>query len=483
MLYTKLKSYSDAYQYLCRFTDYERMAKVHYSQTTYNLKRMKWLLQALGNPQNNLHCIHIAGTKGKGSTALMIARILSSAGYRTGLYTSPHLVDLRERIQLWHNDKQTLIPKNDFTNLMNHIADKTHFTIRHSPFAIGSPTFFETMTAMAFLYFTQHKVDFAVIEVGLGGRLDATNLITPIASVITRVDLDHTDKLGDTIKEIAHEKAGIIKPGVPVITFRQMTPADKVIKESAKAKKAPLHLAKILPHKLNLLGNHQQENYSLACGAIKLLNSANYTKINTAEINRALKELVLPGRLELVSRKPDPVRGRSPLGDRESVTPNSTLPKDNNKETVSDKIRFTSNGADIILDSAHNPVSIKATIETIQRLKYRKIILVLALSKDKDVKKILDIITPSVDVIILTKTSHPRLLEPNEFLKYLPENTDQVFIIEPEHKRALEKAVKLAAEDDLILITGSFYLAGEIKRIFNTNHTNKDESYPSFYSG
>jgi len=441
------KSYSAAYQYLCQFTDYERMAKVNYSQAAYNLKRMKWLLQALGNPQDNLRCIHIAGTKGKGSTAIMLATILAQAGYKVGIYTSPHLIDLRERIQIWHKDKQTVIPKNDFTELMNHLVFATKrstlYALRPTPYA--RPTFFELMTAIGFLHFARQKVDFAVIEVGLGGRLDATNLITPIASVITRIDLDHTDKLGRTIKEIAYEKAGIIKPGIPVITFRQMTSADKVIRKRAQEQRAPRYIVKIGNHKLGLLGNHQNENYALVHGVIKLLNANGDTKITSAEITKALRHLALPARLELVNHKPD-----------------------------------------IIIDSAHNPVSIKAAADAVSRLpaksgsaspaprkhsgsrgraggKYRRIILIFALSQDKAVKEILDIILPQVDVCIFTKTNNPRLLEPEEFLKHLAGYPDKTILLEPNYINALNIARSLAGPDDLILITGSFYLAGPIR--------------------
>jgi dihydrofolate synthase/folylpolyglutamate synthase len=402
------------------------MAKVHYSQNTYNLKRMKWLLQTLGNPQDKLRCIHIAGTKGKGSTAIMLATILAQAGYKVGIYTSPHLIDLRERIQVWHMGKQTLISKNDFTELMNHFVFATKrstlYALRPTPYA--RPTFFETMTALAFLHFKQKKVDFAVFEVGLGGRLDATNLITPIVSVITRIDLDHTDKLGHTIKEIAYEKAGIIKPGVPVITFRQMTSADEVIREKAKTQKAPLHIAKTSNRKLGLLGCHQKENYSLAAGVIKLLNTKGYTKINQGKTNESLKGLILPARLELINRNPD-----------------------------------------IILDSAHNPVSIRATADTVKKLKYHKVIVIFALSADKEIGKIVNSVITLADIIIFTRTNHPRLLPPQEFIKYLPKHSDKTILIEPDYTNALSMARRLAHADDLILITGSFYLAGEMKKL------------------
>ncbi|MFH1229945.1 MAG: cyanophycin synthetase, partial [Planctomycetota bacterium] len=413
-----LRSYTDAYQYLCRFTDYERMEKVHYGQTAYNLKRMKWLLDAIDNPQNKLRCIHIAGTKGKGSTAIMIAQILVSAGYRVGIYTSPHLTDLRERIQIWNKNKpphqkiwcegkQTLISKNEFTNLMNHLVGK----IRTPNSTLHTPTFFELMTALGFLYFARKKTDFAVIEVVLGGRLDATNLITPLVSVITRIDFDHTDKLGNTIKKIAYEKAGIIKNGIPVVTFKQKTQADEVIRNQAKTENAPLYIAPINKTKLPVLGNHQMENYSLASGVIKVLNQRNYTNINSAMIKNALRELQLPARLELVQRRPD-----------------------------------------IIIDSAHNPLSIKATVETVRKMKYRNLILILAISRDKEIAKILNIIIPIADIVIFTKTNHPRLLQPDEFfnpahnLRLCLARNKVMCWVESNPKRALEMAQRLAKE-------------------------------------
>ncbi|MFH0888775.1 MAG: folylpolyglutamate synthase/dihydrofolate synthase family protein [Planctomycetota bacterium] len=422
----KLKSYSQAYQYLCRFTDYERMAKIHYNQTAYNLKRMRWLLDAIGNPQNKLRCIHIAGTKGKGSTAMMTAQILASAGYSVGLYTSPHLTDLRERIQVWTKNKQSLISEPEFANLMNYLANKIRIPHSHQP------TFFELMTALGFLYFARKKTDFAVIEVGLGGRLDATNLITPLVSVITRIDFDHTDKLGNTIKRIAYEKAGIIKKGIPVVTFSQKSAADEVIKHQAKLKNAELFVAEMTEteklktkNSLRVLGIHQTENCSLALGVIKVLNRKKYTHINPTAIKSALSKLQLPARLE-------------------SVTPG------------------------IIIDSAHNPLSIRATAETVRKMKYRNLILILAISRDKEIAKMLDIIIPIANIVILTKTNHPRLLQPEEFSKYLPPpQVNKIVLLESDYKKALEMAQRLAGEKDLILITGSFYLAGEMKRIFS----------------
>jgi dihydrofolate synthase/folylpolyglutamate synthase len=415
------------------------MEKIHYGQTTYNLKRMKWLLFAIDNPENKLRCIHIAGTKGQGSTAIMIAQILASAGYRVGLYTSPHLTDLRERIQIYNGVNKNTISQKDFTNLMSvmvsAIRQNSPTPVRGRYKTSFQPTFFELMTALGFLYFAQKKTDFAVIEVGLGGRLDATNLITPLVSVITRIDFDHTDKLGNTIKKIAYEKTEIIKNGVPLVTFRQKTQADEVIRNKAKTKNALLYITKINKIKLPVFGNHQIENCSLALGVVNVLNQRGYIDINPSIIRNALKEIILPARLELVQRRPD-----------------------------------------IIIDSAHNPLSIGATVETVRKMKYRNLILVLALSRDKEIARILRILIPVADIVILTKTNHPRLLRPEEFLKYLPlqinkptRQTDSpvgLVLLESEHSMALNMAQRLAKEEDLILVTGSFYLAGPVRDMF-----------------
>src|SRR5262245_12577294 len=210
-----LRRYSDALRFLNEFTDYERMAST-YAPGDYNLDRMRRLLTALGNPERAFLSLHIAGTKGKGSTAHMAEAILREAGYRTGLYTSPHLVDMRERI------RRDGIPVSEaeFTWAMAEME----LELRRL-----RPTYFETMTAAAFLLFARWKVDYAVVEVGLGGRLDATNVILPAACAVTTIDYDHMDKLGHTLREIAGEKAGILKPGVPAVSSPQSPEARRVL--------------------------------------------------------------------------------------------------------------------------------------------------------------------------------------------------------------------------------------------------------------
>jgi dihydrofolate synthase/folylpolyglutamate synthase len=437
-----IKTFKQAYKYLCTRTDYERMAKFNYTRTTFNLERMRRLILSLGNPHLKLKFIHIAGTKGKGSTAIIISRILSAAGYRTGLFTSPHLVDIRERIQV--NNRP--ISKQSFARALEQI--------RQASIGIKGLTFFEIITAMALLYFHRNKTDFAVMEVGLGGRLDATNIIKPLVSVITRLDFDHTDKLGNTIDKIATEKAGIIKPGVPVIALRQdFSKANKVIGQIARKRKSPLYW--INPRRKRpypaplILGRHQDENINIAAAVIWFLNRNNYVNIKPPAISlrpasagcgdlwlqatggwlhtirRALAGLKLPGRIEIIRRRPY-----------------------------------------VIVDSAHNPVAIKALRDTLKTLNYRKLILIMAVARDKDIPQMLDIIMPLTDIAVFTRTAHPRLLEPMDFTLHLKEyHLERPIFLEPDCRRALKLARRLAREDDLILVTGSFYLAGEVLRI------------------
>jgi len=439
------KTYDSAYQYLCRFTDYERMAKFNYNQTTFNLKRMNRLLECLDNPHRQLNAIHIAGTKGKGSTALILASILKQAGYQVGLFTSPHLVSLQERIQI--NGEP--ISKQTFTKIMNQL---------HPYLKKLKPTFFEIITAIAFLYFHEQKVDWAIMEVGLGGRLDATNVIIPKLSIITRIDFDHTDKLGHTLTKIAREKAGIIKRNVPVIAFEQDPTVNRVFKAIARKHHAPLRfvsspkarsIVRQSVSKLPFLGNHQLVNSGLALTALKLLKSTKLIKLSKSAIRTGLKQTSLPARIELINRKPL-----------------------------------------VILDSAHNPVAIQALRDTItntfslslinfppspsplplrerERVRgKRQVILIISIARDKEVKKILDILIPMASMLIFTQARNPRMCTLIDFIKHTKDCYLPIPIFsEPDSRQALGLAMKLAKPKDLVVITGSFYLAGEIKSL------------------
>lgn len=405
----RFSNYKSAYQYLCQFTDYERITKFHNPQNVFSLTRIQRLMSVLGNPESRLKLIHIAGTKGKGSTAIFLSQLLQSSKHKVGLFTSPHLVDLRERIQI--NNQP--ISRKSFTEVMNSLLPHLKRI---------KPTFFETMTALALCYFAEEKVDYAIMEVGLGGRLDATNIINPLVSIITRIDFDHTDKLGHTLTRIAGEKAGIIKPNTPVITIKQQPEVMRVIRTYACKLKAPLYQipkSKCLMSNFQyrVVGQHQKENLALALDACKLL------KVNIRNPQSAIRNITLPARIEVVSRNP--------------IT---------------------------IIDTAHNPVSMQALVDTIKtEFRYKQLVLVIGLARDKEVDKILRIILPLADIIIFTKSDNPRLLEPMDFIDYIKDYDLAVPIfLEPKCRKALRIAQAVAGRKDLILITGSFYLAGSL---------------------
>ena len=233
---TCFQPYEDALAFLYKAIDYEKLISYQYNASTFSLDRMVKMLEYAGNPHKRFPSIHITGTKGKGSTSIMIATILEYTGLKTGLFTSPHLIDLKERIQINHQN----MSEEEFACVLNDIRPYIQHLRDTEPSA--SPTFFEILTAVAMLYFKKERVEMAVLEVGLGGRLDSTNVVTPLLSIITNVGFDHTAILGNTLSSIAYEKAGIIKQGVPVVSAVEDSDALSVIEKTCKEKNARLYL-------------------------------------------------------------------------------------------------------------------------------------------------------------------------------------------------------------------------------------------------
>jgi len=368
------------------------------------------LLNKIGNPEINLKCIHVAGTNGKGSVCAMLQSILAGAGYKVGMYTSPHLKRFNERIRI--ND--SLISDKELVEYF--IKVKPHIT---------SQSFFEITTAMAFLYFADKKVDFAVLETGLGGRLDATNVITPLVSVITNIGLEHTDLLGNTIEKIAFEKAGIIKKNVPVITGAKGN-ALKVIKKIAKGKNAPLIKTRKYPkiEFKHLNGEFQQQNKDIALTTIDTLKKLNLIKINKNQIIEGIQKTKWPGRMQFISKN-------------------------------------------VLVDCAHNADCFKILKNELLRLKKEKnierIVFVIGIQKDKDIANMLKIISPLIFSAIFTKSKNPKAIEPkylSKLIKKLNKKTDAMNIYDP--KKALKYAKKIAGKNDLIVVAGSIYMVGEI---------------------
>jgi dihydrofolate synthase/folylpolyglutamate synthase len=439
------KTYSEAIRYLFEKTDYEKQKHISYNVTTFNLERMQKLLSLLGNPHKKTRTVHIAGTKGKGSTATMLAKMLEANDYTVGLYTSPHLVHLHERIVV----NSTMISEAQMLGLMNRIYQAVEKVAK-----TDSPTFFEIMTALAFMHFFDVKADIAVIETGMGGRLDSTNLIRPEVIGITSLSIDHQQQLGNTIESIAKEKAGVFKEGIPIITVKQHPRAMNVLKNQAMAVNAPLIVTgqdinfsfrfenskEYGPHnkiclttptskfehlRVPLHGMHQAVNCGLALALLDKLKSLGY-KIDNDKALEGLSSVHLPGRMEMISRDPR-----------------------------------------IMIDAAHNAASIEALIHAIgQNIPYDSMVIVFGCNCDKDIDGMLRQLQYGADKVIFTKSNSPKAMSPDVLGDMFVNITDKMYQVTQSLDEALHIAKSAIDQEDLICITGSFYLIGEAKKMF-----------------
>lgn len=373
------------------------------------LERMREFLHRLGDPQIGVRTVHITGTKGKGSTAAMIAAIAQAAGLKVGLFTSPHLVKVEERIQV--NGEP--IPAENLAAWMTSLQPivKAMDTGPWAPL-----TFFEIVTALAWLHFRDRNVDLAVMEVGLGGRFDSTNVCEPAVTVITNVGYDHMAQLGNTLEKIAYQKAGIVKPGVPCVMGRLAEGARQVVHRVASEAKAPIYEAGVdfpirCEDRLPMLGEHQMQNAGLARHAAKILG------VPEAAIIEGLSRVVWPARIEVLCKAPV-----------------------------------------VVLDCAHNVPSILALVETLARdfPHARSRLCLFAVSADKQYREMLAILAGYFDRFILTRYDNPRCVPPEQIAPLIPAS----MIIEPA-RAAWEQARQ--SHCDLICVTGSVFLAGELR--------------------
>lgn len=433
-------TYQEAINYLDSFINYEKVDSYNY-KSSLKLDRVRRLAGILGDPQNSIPAIHVAGTKGKGSTASYIYSILKAANFQVGLYTSPHLVSFRERIRI----NNILISEDDLARIIDKIKNAIGPSMGDEP-----PSFFEVYTMLAYMYFKEKKVDFAVYEVGLGGRLDATNIIEPLVSVITPLSYEHTDKLGSTLKEIAAEKCGIIKDDSVCVSAPQEEEARKVIEDTCKKRHSRLFsVGKDINFKslssddkgtvftvsgmngkynrLNskLIGSHQMINATVAIGAVEALRERGIN-ITADAVRRGVEDARWEGRLEIVSKKPL-----------------------------------------IVLDGAQNRASAHVLADAVKNIfTYKKLILVLGVSKDKDISGILEEILPICDVLVLTKSRIVnRALEPIKIKESIAgiKHSVKDIILTPGVEDALSSAISQAGKDDLILVAGSLFVVGEAK--------------------
>lgn len=410
--------------------------------SNYGLERTYKLLEYLDNPEKDLKLIHIAGTNGKGSTTSMITEILIGAGYKVGMYTSPFIEEFEERIQINRNN----IPKEILATLMDEIKIAVDKVIEDG---YNHPTEFEIITVLMLLYFKKENIDFGVIEVGLGGTLDSTNVITPILQVITSISFDHTNLLGNTLEEIAGEKAGIIKKEIPTVIYPQQEEALKVIKNKCLEMGSDLYIAnnenlkfenvvnrdkpyQLLKYNneidilLPLLGEHQIINLSVAMKAIEVLNNRNITDISVGSIVKSIKNVTWKGRLEVLSNNPY-----------------------------------------VVIDGAHNIQGIETLSRNIKKyFKYNNLYLILGILADKDVDEMVKVITPMAKKVyaVTPNSIRAELAEDlkNEIIKY-NENCQAY----DDYKEAYLSALNNADENDLVLSSGSLYMIGDMRRIIN----------------
>jgi dihydrofolate synthase/folylpolyglutamate synthase len=431
-------SYKDALDYLYSFVDFSLQKATTYSPARFSVERMQALVTSLGNPQQAFPSIHVAGTKGKGSVSVLCANALHEAGYKVGLYTSPHLDDYAERIQI----DGEFIKHADLVEMVEEI--KPHVA------AIPELTTFEITTALAFMYFSQKKVKAAVIEVGLGGRLDATNVVLPKVCVITSISYDHTYLLGNTLTQIAIEKAGIIKLNVPVVVAPQEEAARLPIERIAQENSSPLLqvgrdiLFEEISHSLDgqtlrvwtdesrkksavklsipLLGHHQVVNAATAYAALEVFNQQGIPLTKTA-IKRGFLKAFWPGRFEIVQYSPP-----------------------------------------VILDCAHNRDSaLKLQLTIDEYYPGKSVVLVFGASEDKDIQGMFTELMPKVKELIMVKSFHPRAIEPDKLVEIAKPFGRPVHIVE-NIPTALEKALQQVGEDGLVLVTGSIFVVAEARK-------------------
>lgn len=438
-------SYQAAQKCLFDRVDFERMRAVRLGPEAFKLDRMRALVHALGDPQNAVRFVHVAGTKGKGSTCAMVASSLEACGYAVGLYTSPHLVDVRERIQI----NGAMIPTSAFTEIMGRLAAADGaIQSRH-----GQATFFEMITAMALCWFAEKAVDIAVMEVGLGGRLDATNVITPEVCAVTSIGRDHTQILGDTLELIAREKAGIFKPRVPALTIEQDPKALESLRSVAETVGAPLYVV------------GKDIDFSYRFEATPSLGRHTCVCLSTPRSNFEHVNVPLPGEHQALNcGLALAVLDR--LRERGFETPEPRVIEGLGNTTIPGRMEIAWSSPRILLDGAHNESSLSALIRSIgAHVPYDSMVMVFGCCEDKDVNELLKRIALGADKVIFTKTkATARAMDPRELQRRFMDLSGKMTQVAETLPDALNLASRAVGRDDLICVTGSFYLVGEAKK-------------------
>jgi dihydrofolate synthase/folylpolyglutamate synthase len=432
-------AYRAVLDWIWSFSARPRSAEQIAAQRAIKLERMDALLSALGHPERQFQSVLVAGTKGKGSTVAMLSGCLAAGGYRTGRYTSPHLVNWRERTCVNGQPISTA----DVLELAEPVRNAVD-TLSED---LGPLTTFEVGTAFAFLHFARQRVDVAVVEVGTGGRFDATNLVEPVVSVITPVSYDHTQTLGSTLTSIAWHKAGILRAHRPAVSARQLAEAREVIESEARKLEVPLEevgrewrwsplgegvvvdstLSDFDPLdlELSLIGDHQRDNATTAVAALHSLRDR--FAVTRAQIQQAMRDVDWPGRLQVLSRRPW-----------------------------------------LVLDGAHNAASAEVVRHALDTsFSFERLILVVGLSEGKDALGVLSALTPRAAAVLLTRSHHERSAPPAELEPLVGTAQSQIF---DQSTPAFEAALSMAGPRDMVLVTGSLFLVGEALEWWRNSH-------------
>lgn len=443
-------TYSGAMRWLYEHIDLERTHRISQPEQAFRLDRTRAILKELGDPHDHLRAVHVAGTKGKGSTVAMLAAALGGCGRTVGQYTSPHLIDVRERIRVDRSD----ISEDQLRLALAEVAQAA------ASARVERLHFFEILTAAALYHFALQAVDIAVMEVGLGGRLDATNVIMPEVCAITQISYDHVEILGHTLDLIAREKAGIFKPGVPAVSTPQDPEAEAALRAVAAKVGAPLRFLEqeiefssrfessaktgspcricletpstVFDHVLvPLKGEHQALNCGLALAVIDVLRERGDALPEEA-VAEGLSQTVLAGRFEQVSQNPR-----------------------------------------IIIDGAHNPLSVAALVRTLPaNVRYDSLVVIFGCGRDKDIDGMLKAIAMGADKIIFTRTRlNPRASDPTDLAQRFAELSGKMTQVAETLGEAIDLAQRAVNREDLICITGSFYLVGEARKMYVSPET------------
>ena len=426
------------------------------------LDRTEKILEILGNPHKKLKCIHIAGTNGKGSTTAMVTNILVKAGYKVGSYISPFIEEFEERMQI----NNVNISKGDLSHIITEVSKAVEKVVE---LGYSNPTEFEIITCAGFLYFYRNNVDFAVVEVGMGGRLDSTNVIVPIVTVITSISLDHTLILGDTIEKIAYEKAGIIKEGIPVVMFPQQKQSEEVIERICREKNC--RLIRVPRESSTYLGKENLQQVAIT--SIEGTVYSNYSfitqkmKVQTLN-NNYIIDLALLGKHQLLNCSVAIHVIEELIGQGEKINKDNILAGLSNVKWPA-RLEIMNKKPLVVIDGAHNIDGIKNLTESIDMyFNYNKIILILGILADKQVEEMIKTIVPKASRVI-TVTPHSVRAELAEKLKVQVDKYITSCESIENYEEAYKKALSYCEVDDLLLVCGSLYMVGDMRKIIRND--------------